>query len=84
MLAAAALQIPTVGVPAQHADSQSALEMQPPVVNCNPLPLPTSLAPALLGVRARVETATGGVLEGCGGGIGGYRGGGEKGMEGDM
>jgi hypothetical protein len=58
--AASALQIPTLVVPmsAQHADSQSAFEMQPPVVNCWALPLPTSRAPASLGARARAEAAT--------------------------
>lgn len=58
--AAAAEQIPTLVVPmsAQQADSQSASEIHPPVVNWSPLPLPTSLAPALLGARAREVTAT--------------------------
>ncbi len=57
--AAAAEQTPTVGLPAQHADWQSASEVQPPVMNCWPLARPTDLAPALLGVtvaRARVTT----------------------------
>ena len=58
--AASAEQIPTLVVPisAQQADSQSASEVHPPVVNCKPLPFPTSLAPALLGARASEVAAT--------------------------
>lgn len=58
--AASALQIPwpLALISAQQAERQSASETQPPVVNCWALPLPTSLAPALLGARARAETAT--------------------------
>lgn len=62
--APSALQMPTpeVLIWAQQAERQSASDTQPPVVNCWPLPLPTSLAPALLGARARAETAT--ILQG--------------------
>lgn len=51
-------QTPTVGLPAQHADEQSALAVHPPVMNCCPLPVPTFLAPATLGVTARVIVTT--------------------------
>jgi hypothetical protein len=37
---------------AQQAEPQSALLTHPPVMNCWPLPAPTFLAPALLGVTA--------------------------------
>lgn len=59
--AASALQMPwpLALISAQQAERQSASETQPPVVNCWALPLPTSLAPALLGARASAEdTAT--------------------------
>jgi hypothetical protein len=46
-------------ISAQQALLQSASAVHPPVVNCCPWPLPTSLAPALLGARAMTETATG-------------------------
>jgi len=45
-------------ISAQQALLQSASATHPPVVNCWALPLPTSLAPAALGVRAITETAT--------------------------
>ena len=62
--AASAEQIPTFVVPisAQQADEQSALDVHPPVMNCCPFAWPTFLAPALLGVSARVVAATGGLL----------------------
>lgn len=58
--AASAEQMPTAVVPisAQQADWQSASATQPPVMNWEASPAPTFLAPALLGVRARVAVAT--------------------------
>ena len=58
--AASAEQIPSpeADISAQQADWQSASLTQPPVVNWEPSPAPTLLAPALLGARARAETAT--------------------------
>lgn len=56
--AASAEQTPTVGLPAQQPEEQSALLTQPPVMNCAPLAAPTFLAPATLGVTARVERKT--------------------------
>lgn len=58
LAAASALHTPAVGLPAQQADWQSASLTQPPVMNCWPLPVPTFLAPALLGVTARAVAAT--------------------------
>jgi len=60
VLAAAAEHIPSpeVEISAQQADSQSASEVQPPVVNWEPLARPTDLAPALLGARANALAAT--------------------------
>lgn len=56
--AASALQTPTPEALAQQAELQSALETQPPVMNWEPLPDPTFLAPALLGVMAWERLAT--------------------------
>ena len=58
--AASAEQTPTPLALAQHPDPQSALLTHPPVMNCAPLPAPTFLAPALLGVMATAVRATGG------------------------
>ena len=58
---------------AQQAEPQSALATQPPVMNCEPLPRPTFLAPARLGcTRAEALRATSGIqlaggLDGVGG-----------------
>lgn len=59
--AASAEQIPSpeAEISAQQADWQSASLTQPPVMNWEPSPAPTLLAPALLGARAKAETATG-------------------------
>lgn len=59
--AASALQIPVALDPiwAQQAEEQSASETHPPVMNWDPSPEPTLLAPALLGLswpRATVAT----------------------------
>ena len=57
--AATAEHTPTVGLPAQQAELQSASEVQPPVMNCWPLAWPTFFAPALFGVTANVVNVTG-------------------------
>lgn len=62
LLAASALHTPSpvAATWEQQAEEQSASDTQPPVINCAPLPAPTFLAPALLGVRtaaAMVATA---------------------------
>jgi hypothetical protein len=50
LAAAAAEHTPTVGLPAQQAELQSASLTHPPVINCWASPAPTFFAPALLGV----------------------------------
>lgn len=60
--AASAEQTPTPLASAQQAELQSALLTHPPVMNCAPLPAPTFLAPALLGVMAIAARATERVL----------------------
>ncbi len=52
------MPMPLPLISAQQVLRQSASATQPPVVNCWALPLPTSLAPELLGARAMTETAT--------------------------
>lgn len=49
--AASALQMPVAvsSISAQHADEQSASETHPPVMNWEPSPEPTLLAPASFG-----------------------------------
>lgn len=62
--AASAEQTPTPLALAQHPDAQSALLTHPPVMNWAPLPAPTFLAPALLGVICAVAARATGTVEG--------------------
>jgi hypothetical protein len=59
LLAASAEQtpLPEEATWAQQAELQSALETQPPVMNCAPLPAPTFFEPAALGVTWAMEAA---------------------------
>lgn len=59
LAAAAAEHTPTVGLPAQQAELQSASAVQPPVMNCWPLAWPTFFEPAAFGVTANAVNATG-------------------------
>lgn len=58
-LAASALHTPSpvAATWLQQAEEQSASDTQPPVMNCAPLPAPTFLAPALLGVTCAAAMA---------------------------